>query len=69
MSSKPLSQKPKPPQLLNFTLELLVAIAIGVLLTISVSLALVQVAKQLKCSPAPELLPIKLPLKDVPTID
>ncbi|HBE21722.1 MAG TPA: hypothetical protein DDW76_28730 [Cyanobacteria bacterium UBA11369] len=69
MSSNPLSQKPKPPQLLNFTLELMVAIAIGVLLTISVSLILVHVAKQLKCSPAPELLPIKLPLKDVPTID
>lgn len=69
MSINQLSQKPKPPQLLNFTLELLVAIAIGVLLTISVSLILVHVVKQLKCSPAQELLPIKLPLKDVPTID
>lgn len=67
MSSKPLSQKPS--QLPNFTLELMVAIAIGVLLTISVSLALVHVAKQLKCSPSQELLPIKLPLNNVPTID
>ncbi len=69
MSSNQLSQKPKPLQLLKFTLELMVAIAIGVLLTISVSLALVHVAKQLKCNPTQELLPIKLPLKDVPTID
>jgi hypothetical protein len=69
MSSNPLPQKPKPPQLLNFTLDLLLAIAIGLLLTISVSLILVHVAKQLKCNPTQQLLPIKLPLKDVPTID